>query len=1553
MKTETIRIVQRKIFLLFLAVLMMTVLSTGLFDVSRLIIAYAEDFSYDSNNFTGSGTSLTNGIFTLTGEDGDGAKTITADPYGIYLGQEPDYSEAAVGAIDISSTTAGAHFTMTSMTVSVSGSFKFDITYDGSHSVSVNVNSADSSTYDGKDEFDWCYKVITFASPQLTDSVHVEIESYDAVVSFANICGFTVGNLPASPPGKPTGVAATAGDRQATVTFSAPTSDGGSVITGYTVTSNPSGGTDANAGSTSLSHVVTGLTNGTPYTFTVTAANAAGIGPASAASDPSVMPRPDPESVTVKQGGNPITELNFTYGDPSATLTAVVEPADAPSTVTWSSADTDVVTVIDGVVTPVGAGTTKIKAVSNDPGVYAEIDMSVNQKPIHITGTFEADDKIYDGSVTASIKAGSTLALVSGEIETGDGLGLNAVATFANADVGENKTVSLTASTLTGGSAADNYTLSFDGATPTAQADITPKQLTVGTILAADKPYDGTTSASITDSTLVGVIAADVGSVSLNNAQAMAAFDTKDVDTGKTVTLTAASLTGAKAGNYILFIDPDDKPTGTASITARPVTVNAVAASKIYGDDDPGFTYQIDGGTPLAAGDSGLSGTLSRTTGESAGQYDITQGSLTNASNPNYTITYNGAKLTINPKQVTVNAVAASKTYGDGDPEFTYQIDVDTPLAAGDGSLLGTLNRAPGESAGQYDITQGSLTNTNNPNYTITYNDAKLTINPKQLTIISITASDKTYDGTTTATISGSTLSGYAAGDTGSDIYLTNATADFESAGYSSSPLTVTLSAGSLAGAKTANYTLYIDPDHRPTAMASISQKQLTVTAISASNKVYDGATTAAATATLTGIVTIGGIPDDVSLNVTAAFEDKNVGTGKTVNMTAGTLVGDDAANYTFTGSPSTTANITARPVIVNAAAVSKTYGGDDPEFTYQIDAGTPLAVGDSGLSGTLSRAAGESADQYDITQGSLTNTNNLNYTITYNGSKLTINPKPIIVTVAARSKIYGDPDPLFTYSVSGLVGSDALTGALTREAGEGCGTYSIGQGTLTNTSNPNYDIGYTGANFTVTPRPITITADAVTKIAGVADPALTCRITSGSLVGSDSLTGNLTREPGEAAGTYEIRQGTLTVSPNASNYNITYAGANFTINEAPSDDRGDSAPTAPVGPGYNAGISVNGSGTTLPVTVDKDSGTASVDAGAQSVISGGTVITAPSIPDVDTYSVGIPVPSLSTPGKQGTLTLNSDVGSVTVLSNMLTGSQGISGDKAEISIGRGDKSNLPEDVKDAVGDRPLIQLTLSIDGKQVDWSNSDAPVTVSIPYTPTAEELANLESIVIWYIDGSGNAVCVPNGRYDPVTGTVIVDVTHFSDYAVTYNKVSLNDVATGAWYANAVSFIAARDITMGIGSGNFSPGAKLTRGQFLVMLMKAYEIAPDSNTDNNFSDAGSTYYTGYLAAAKRLGITSGIGNNMYAPGKEITRQEMFALLYNALRVIGQLPEGDSGKTLDQFTDADKINAWAKDAMTVLIENGTVSGSGGALNPTGTTTRAEMAQVLYNLLGN
>jgi len=387
----------------------------------------------------------------------------------------------------------------------------------------------------------------------------------------------------------------------------------------------------------------------------------------------------------------------------------------------------------------------------------------------------------------------------------------------------------------------------------------------------------------------------------------------------------------------------------------------------------------------------------------------------------------------------------------------------------------------------------------------------------------------------------------------------------------------------------------------------------------------------------------------------------------------------------------------------------------------------------------------------------------------------------------------------------------------------------------------------------------------------------------------------------------------------------------------------------------YNADVKEGGFKTdTLPVAVSGSGGTASLDAAKATALfdAADASVVMPAIPGVSAYSLELPASALSADQKGGALELTTGFGSVAIPDNMLGNLTDTGGKTAGITIARGDTSGLTDAEKAAVGSHPLVQLTMTLGGIKTEWNNPAAPVTVTIPYTPTAEELKNSESLIIWYLDGSGRPVCVPNGHYDAATGSVTFTTSHFSLYAVGYNPVSFNDVALDAWYYDAVSFIGARGITDGTGNGNYSPDTKLTRSEFIVLLMRAYGIAPDVNPTDNFGDAGNTWYTGYLAAAKRLGIASGVGNNMFAPSGEITRQETFTLLYNALKVNGQIPKSRSIKTLSDFSDADRIASWAKDAMKRLVETGIVSGDGGKLSPEETSTRAEMAQLLYNLLG-
>ncbi|MDF3000755.1 MAG: hypothetical protein K0Q48_874, partial [Bacillota bacterium] len=264
-------------------------------------------------------------------------------------------------------------------------------------------------------------------------------------------------------------------------------------------------------------------------------------------------------------------------------------------------------------------------------------------------------------------------------------------------------------------------------------------------------------------------------------------------------------------------------------------------------------------------------------------------------------------------------------------------------------------------------------------------------------------------------------------------------------------------------------------------------------------------------------------------------------------------------------------------------------------------------------------------------------------------------------------------------------------------------------------------------------------------------------------------------------------------------------------------------------------------------------------------------------------------------------------------------------------------------------GSRPVYQLGVTEGDRAI--SHFNGTVTVSIPYTP--QEGEDLNSIVVYFINADGIPEAMPQCRYDSAEGKITFQTGHFSLYAVGYHPVTFKDVSSDAWYHDAVSFIASREITNGMEEGKYGPAEKLTRGQLMVMLMKTYGISPDNSSTSNFSDAGSTYYTGYLAAAKRLGLSEGVGNNLFAPERKISRQELFTLTYQVLKNIDKPPAGDSGKTLADFSDSTELTVWAKDAVNLFVEQGVISGSNGKLAVKEDVTRAQLAQLLSNLLKN
>ena len=871
------------------------------------------------------------------------------------------------------------------------------------------------------------------------------------------------------------------------------------------------------------------------------------------------------ESLVVDGTWSFVTEIDYN--------TSLVSKGNIPL-VSSSGTVTVLFTVVDTDTSPFNTS----NYVSSD-----ETSLELNVAPREISIVAKAQSSVYGTDPKFDKTAyTATVTLAEGEMlnftpVTDDATlsaGTLACAVVYNSDVGNYP--------ITSTFASENYTINYTEAFFT----VTKLSVTVVPDSGQQKYFgDADPKAFTYDTTTTQTLAAGF-TVSLDGALARAAGDTVG-----TYYYSLGTITDANNPNYTISLNN----TRSFAVLARPIAVTASSYNVYFGEAFPALGFTVADGlgafTPVIGTDE--SGNQTITVGSQTVIFDITvirtaKGSSVVSSaitvgsydtyavlgtNANFVVTATRGTFEILRRPVTVTPNSGQyKTYGSSDPSsFGYTVTFTTGYEGltGDAqvtnySIAGVLTREAGENVGSYEIYQGTVTDDNNPNYAITFTEGVTYAVERRSVVITPVAvtidfgdplpDDDALTYTATGVLAGETLVGGL--KFADNVYELAAQGPVPVGNYD------IVADSELNNEKNPNYDI---TEVRGT-------EALRVLALTAYIEA-DGNSIVFGTETYTLNFTAHdrkGKPIAKSLfSGELALRDNVSGILAVGNydIVLGTL---ECANYVVELSGNPQLSVTPKTVTVTSSDIDQIYGETrlTPEFSvtglvdgYTLDTQSALGV---------SYPDREAVGKYAITLGNLESLNP-NYDFVFDKEyfyRITAR-HIVIVPDEGMASVYGNTEVNITYTTyfygdegkAGLIGTDTLGGKLSRENStqKGVGSYAIILGTLNNSSvagyNANYTVELSGETvyYTITPRPVTVTANTQSQVFGEAERVLTVTYSAGGLVGGDSLYGSPERESGVTPGVYAITQGSLSNENGYNpNYAITFIGSSYTITARP-----------------------------------------------------------------------------------------------------------------------------------------------------------------------------------------------------------------------------------------------------------------------------------------------------------------------------------------------------------------------------------------------------------------
>ena len=252
-----------------------------------------------------------------------------------------------------------------------------------------------------------------------------------------------------------------------------------------------------------------------------------------------------------------------------------------------------------------------------------------------------------------------------------------------------------------------------------------------------------------------------------------------------------------------------------------------------------------------------------------------------------------------------------------------------------------------------------------------------------------------------------------------------------------------------------------------------------------------------------------------------------------------------------------------------------------------------------------------------------------------------------------------------------------------------------------------------------------------------------------------------------------------------------------------------------------------------------------------------------------------------------------------------------------------------------------------TVENGTVSISPKNASKGTEVTVTVTPDEGYVLESLTV--TDKNGTEIELTDqgdGKYSFIMPASNVKIDAVFTEEEPASTLPFSDVASDDWFCEAVQYVFDNGMMNGVGNDSFAPDSNLTRGMIAQVLYNL-EGTPEAGSDAFTDVEAGQWYADAVNWAAANDIVSGYGDSTFGPQKDITREQMAQILYNYAVFKGYdvSAQGD----LSAFGDGSETSDWALPAMKWAVGSGLLQGYAGRLNPDGTATRAEVAQILMN----